>query len=115
MEMVFHCGTLSLPYSIVSTTSRMDGSGGKMYSFWAMNSFRISFWMVPRSWSGRTPLFSAAAMYMAQMMAAGELMVMLDETLSSGMPSSRISMSLSEDTATPHLPNSPSASGWSVS
>ena len=86
-----------------------------MNSFCAMNSFRMSFWIVPRSWSARTPCFSAAAMYMAQMMAAGELMVMLVETLSSGMPSSRISMSLSEETATPHVPNSPRASGWSVS
>jgi hypothetical protein len=52
---------------------------------------------------------------MAQMMAAGELMVMLVETLSSGMPSSRISMSFNEETATPQVPNSPRASGWSVS
>jgi hypothetical protein len=63
----------------------------------------------------RTPCFSAAARYIAQMIAAGELMVMLEDTLSSGMPSSRISMSFNEETATPHLPNSPSASGWSVS
>ena len=104
-----------VPYSMVSTTRRMDGSGGKMYSFWAMYSLRMSFWMVPRSWSGRTPCFSAAAMYIAQMTAAGELMVMLAETWSRGMPSSRISISLSEETATPHLPNSPSASGASVS
>ena len=39
MEMVFHCGTVSAPNSIVSTTNRMDGSGGKMNSFSAMNSF----------------------------------------------------------------------------
>ena len=82
-----------------------------MNSFWAMNSFNMSFWVVPRSWPGRTPCFSAAAMYMAQMMAAGELIVMLVETLSRGMPSSRISMSLSDETATPHVPNSPNASG----
>ena len=86
-----------------------------MYSFWAMYSLRMSFCSVPRNWSGRTPCFSAAAIYMAQIMAAGELMVMEVETLSSGRPSSRISMSLSELTATPHLPNSPSASGASVS
>ena len=54
-------------------------------------------------------------MYMAQRMAAGELMVMLVLTSPSGMPSNRISMSASELTATPHLPNSPSASGASVS
>ncbi len=26
----------------------MDGSGGKIYSFWAMYSLRMSFWVVPR-------------------------------------------------------------------
>jgi hypothetical protein len=93
----------------------MDGSGGKMYSFCAMYSLRMSFWSVPRSWSGRTPCFSAAAMYMAQMMAAGELMVMEVLTWPRGRPSSRISMSRRELTATPHLPNSPRASGASVS
>ncbi len=54
-------------------------------------------------------------MYIAQMMDAGELIVMLVEIWSSGMSRSRISMSSSEDTATPHLPNSPSASGESES
>ena len=54
-------------------------------------------------------------MYMAQMIAAGLLMVMEVVTWSSGMPSSSASMSASDDTATPHLPNSPMASGASVS
>jgi hypothetical protein len=48
--------------SIVSTTSRSDGAGGKMYSFWAMYSLRMSFWSVPRSFAGSAPCFSAAAM-----------------------------------------------------
>ena len=38
-----------------------------------------SFWVVPRSRVAGTPCISAAAMYMAQMMAAGELIVMLVE------------------------------------
>ncbi len=50
-----------------------------MYSFCAMYSLRMSFWVVPRSRVAGTPCFSAAAMYMAQMMAAGELIVMLVE------------------------------------
>ena len=88
---------------MVSTTRRMEGSGGKMYSFWAIYSLRMSFWMVPRSWSGRTPCFSAAARYIAQTTAAGELMVMLVETRSSGMPSSRISISLQRGDGHPAL------------
>ena len=40
------------------------------------------------------------------MIAAGELMVMLEETLSSGMPSSKISISFNDEIATPHFPNS---------
>ena len=54
-------------------------------------------------------------MYIAQITDAGPLMVIEVVTRSSGMPSSRVSMSTSEETATPHLPNSPSAhsSSWS--
>jgi hypothetical protein len=80
-----------------------------MNSFWAVYSLRISFCSVPRSCSGRTPCFSAAAIYIAQITAAGELIVMLLETRSSGIPSSRISISFNDEIATPHLPNSPSA------
>ena len=36
-------------------------------------------------------------------------------TWSRGMPSKSVSMSESDDTATPHLPTSPSESGWSGS
>ena len=49
IEIVFHCGTFCEPNSIVSTTSRIEGSGGKMNSFCAMNSLRMSFWIVPRN------------------------------------------------------------------
>ena len=49
MLTVFHCGTCCVQNSITSHTSRTDGSGGKTNSFWAWNSFRMSFWMVPRS------------------------------------------------------------------
>ena len=45
--MVFHCGTCSVQNSIMSTMSRMCGSGGKIHSFWAMYSLRMSFCSVP--------------------------------------------------------------------
>ena len=86
-----------------------------MYSFWAMNSLRMSFWMVPPSLSREAPCFSARAMYMAQMMAAGLLMVMDVVIWSSVIPSKRVSMSANEETATPQVPNSPAPRGSSVS
>ena len=42
-EIVFQRGTSRAQKPKVSVTSRIDGRGGKMYSFWAMNSFRMSF------------------------------------------------------------------------
>ncbi len=99
----------------MSVTRRIEGAGGKRYSFWAMNSLRMSFWVVPSSRSRGTPAFSAATMYIAQIGAAGELMVIEVETRSRGRPASRTSMSARLLTATPHVPNSPSASGSSVS
>ena len=54
-------------------------------------------------------------MYIAQIAGAGLLMVIEVVTWSSGMSLKRISMSASEEIATPHLPNSPSAIGWSWS
>src|SRR3972149_10818066 len=80
----FHLGRYREPNSIVSTTNRIDGAGGKMNSFCAMYSLRMSFWIVPPSRSIGTPCFSAAAMYIAQMIAAGGLVVMLRGALSGG-------------------------------
>ena len=42
-EIVFHFGTSFVQNSKMSVISRIDGRGGKMYSFCAMNSFRMSF------------------------------------------------------------------------
>ena len=42
----------------MSTTSRIDGSGGKIHSFCAMYSLRMSVCTVPRSASSGTPCFS---------------------------------------------------------
>jgi hypothetical protein len=93
----------------------MDGSGGKRNSFWAMNSLRMSFWSVPSSAARGNPAFSAATMYIAQIGAAGELIVIEVETRSSGRSARRTSISARLLTPTPHVPNSPSASGSSVS
>ena len=43
----------------MSVTSRIDGSGGKMYSFCAMYSLRMSVWIVPRRCSRRDALLLA--------------------------------------------------------
>ena len=75
----------------------------------------MSFWVVPSSLARGTPAFSAATMYIAQIGAAGELIVIDVEIRSSGRPDSRTSMSARLETATPQVPNSPSASGSSVS
>ena len=45
----------------MSTTSRMDGSGGKIHSFCAMYSLRMSVWIVPRSSVARDALLLADA------------------------------------------------------
>ena len=108
-------GTYLAPNSKVSTMSRIEGSGGKINSFWAMYSFRMSFWMVPPTLVQGTPCFSAVTRYIAHSTAAGAFMVIEVVTLSRGMSLKRISISARELTATPHLPNSPSAIGSSVS
>ena len=112
---MFHFGTSVAQYSIESTTSRIDGAGGKMNSFCAMNSFRMSFCSVPPSCDAGTPCFSATAMYMHSRIAAGELIV-IDVVMSpSGMPSNSVSMSASESMATPQCPTSPRLVGASES
>ena len=47
IEIVFHFGTCFAQKENWSVISRIDGRGGKMYSFWAMYSLRMSFWSVP--------------------------------------------------------------------
>src|SRR5256885_101542 len=56
-----------------------------------------------------------AARYFAQMMDAGLLIVIDVLTPPTSIPLKRIRMSSRDDTATPHVPNSPFASGSSVS
>src|ERR1035441_7694576 len=54
-----------------------------MYSFCAMYSLRMSFWMVPEIFFQSAPCFSATTRYMAQSTLAGELMVIDVVTFSS--------------------------------
>ena len=86
--------------------SRIDGRGGKMYSFCAMNSLRMSFWIVPDSVCQSAPCCSATTRYIAKIIAAGELIV-IDVVMSpSEMPSNSVSMSASDvdaDAALPHF------------
>ncbi len=63
-------------HSIMSTQIFTEGRGGQIHSFCAMNSFNMSAWMVPPSFSGGIPCFSATATYIARSTTAGALMVM---------------------------------------
>ena len=107
---MFHFGTCVEQNPKTSVMSRIDGRGGNMYSFWAMNSFRMSFWIVPEIFFQSAPCFSATTRYIAKIIAAGELIV-IDVVMSpSWMPSKSVSMSASDMMLTPHFPTSPSDS-----
>ena len=99
----------------MSVTSRIDGSGGKIHSFCAMYSLRMSVWIVPRSFPRGTCCSSPTTRYIASAIAADELIVIDVETSPSGIPPKRISMSSSESIATPSRPTSPSDRAWSES
>src|SRR6266700_2468397 len=104
MEMGLKRGVWRVANSMESVTSRMDWRGGKMYSFCAMYSLRMSFCSVPETRSHATPCCSATARYIAHKMDAGELMVIDTVTSPRGMAAKRVSISSSEEIATPHLP-----------
>ena len=114
-EIVFQRGTSFAQNAKMSVISRIDGRGGKMYSFCAMNSLRMSFWIVPDSFCQSAPCFSATTRYIAKIIAAGELIVIDVVMSASEMPSNSVSMSASDATLTPHFPTSPSDSSWSGS
>jgi hypothetical protein len=60
---------------MVSPMSRIDGSTGKIQVPRPMNSFRMSFWAVPRSVRSSKPRLRAMAKYMAMIGTAAPLMV----------------------------------------
>ena len=80
-----------------------------------MNSFRMSFWIVPDSPARGTPCSSPATMKLARIGITAPFIVIDTETLSSGMPSNSSFMSSTESIATPALPTSPTTRGWSLS
>ena len=104
---MFQRGTFFAQNSNWSVISFIDGRGGKMYSFWAMYSLRMSFCRVPEIFFQSAPCFSATTRYMARAIGAVELIVIDVVTFSRSMPSKRVSMSARVSTATPHLPTSP--------
>ncbi|CAM5730276.1 hypothetical protein SALBM311S_00437 [Streptomyces alboniger] len=99
----------------MSAISRSEGLGGKMYVPRAMYSLSTSFWIVPVSLPALTPCSSATSWYSSRRRAAGALIVIDVETLSSGIPSNSTRMSSTESIATPTLPTSPLAIGASES
>ena len=108
-------GISRLQYSTRSPTSLIDGSGGKIQVPRAMYSFRMSFWIVPRSFFGSTPCFFPTRTYIARMIGAVALIVNEVEIWSRPIPSKIRSKSSSESTATPSFPTSSSARGMSES
>jgi hypothetical protein len=81
-----------------------------MNSFWAMNSLRMSFWIVPESVCQSAPCCSATTRYIASSIGAGELIVIDVVIAPRSIPSNSVSMSASDVTFTPHFPTSPAAS-----
>ena len=59
--MVCQRGISTVHHRTMSVMIRIDGRGGKMYSFWAMYSFRMSFWIVPPNCRREKPCSSPTA------------------------------------------------------
>ncbi len=104
---MFHCGTRSVQNSIMSMMSRRWGSGGKIHSFWAMYSLRMSFWRVPRRSAQSTPCSSAATSRKAKRIWAGPLIVIDTDTSPRGIAAKSAFMSSTVSMATPQWPISP--------
>ena len=99
----------------MSRITRIEGRIGKIHSFWAMYSFRMSACTVPDSLFRSKPRDSASATYMASRIHALGLMVMETEMRSRSMPEKSAAMSSSVSMATPSRPTSPSERGSSES
>jgi len=80
-----------------------------------MNSFRMSFWIVPDSAARGTPCSSPATMNDARIGITAPFIVMETLIFSKGMPSNSTFMSSTLSIATPALPTSPTTRGWSLS
>ena len=82
-----------------------------MYSFCAMYSFRMSFWMVPGNLLPVRTLFFGHHQVHRPQHASRRVDGHRDRRLFQLDAANRISMSSSESMATPHLPTSPSLKG----
>ena len=99
----------------MSRMSRIDGRMGKIHSFWATYSFRMSAWTVPDRRFRSRPRDSASATYIARRIHAVGLIVIDTEIRSRSIPSKSAATSSSVSTATPSRPTSPSDRGSSES
>ena len=80
----------------MSVTILIDGRGGLIHSFCAMNSLSMSFWIVPATLCHGTFWRSATTRYIASSTEAEQLIVIEVDTLSSGIRSNRRAMSWTE-------------------
>ena len=101
--------------TIMSRMRRMDGRMGKIHSFWATYSLRMSACTVPERRFRSKPRDSASATYMARRIQAVGLIVIDTEIRSRSMPSKSAVTSSSVSMATPSRPTSPSDRGSSES
>ena len=99
----------------MSRMIRIEGRIGKIHSFWATYSLRMSACTVPERRFRSKPRDSASATYMASRIHAVGLMVIDTEIRSRSMSAKRASMSSRVSTATPSRPTSPSERGSSES
>ncbi len=88
----FHAGACSAHQATMSTISRRDGAGGKMYVPRDRYSLTMSFCVVPRSSVDGVPCSSALATYRASSHAAVALIVIDVFICPGGMPSSSVRM-----------------------
>ena len=80
-----------------------------------MNSFNISFYMVPYNCYRVAPYSRAATIYIAIIGSTAPFIVIDTEMSFNGMESKRIFISSTESIATPAIPTSPTTLGWSES
>jgi hypothetical protein len=102
-------------YWKISDMIFIDGSGGYMNVFLTMNSFKISFWMVPFNYSSLAPYSRAVTIYIAKMGKTAPFIVMETEISLRGISLNKIFISSTESIATPAMPTSPTTLSWSES
>src|SRR5438046_7992284 len=104
MEIGLYLGTFSAQKRNVSVINRIDGRGGKMYSFCAMYSLRMSFCSVPEIFFQSAPCFSATARYIARRIGEVEMIVIETVTYSWLISSQIVTILSSVFNTTQNLP-----------